>query len=231
MIKAALIDMDGVLYDSMPLHARAWSRMMSLLCINLPPEQFFRYEGMTGEATINLLAQKHLGKQFTSEECKELYRQKTEFFRAEGEAKPMPGAVEVLNFLDSYGIQCVLVTGSGQTNLIDRLQEHYPGIFKPECMVTSRNVVNGKPHPEPYLKGAKLAGCLPAECIAIDNAPLGVKSAHDAGVFTIGVTTGPIPGTELKEAGADVVVDSMSHCEQYLRHNLTNSGLPLWNRN
>lgn len=217
MIKAALIDMDGVLYDSMPFHARAWHIMMRRLGIDIPEKQFFFYEGMTAEATINLLAEKYLGTSFSAEECRELYRKKTELFRRQGVAPLMPGAAGVLDWLTGRGITCVLVTGSGQMSLIDRLQHDYPGVFDREHMVTSHNVDRGKPHPEPYLKGAELAGADIADCIAIDNAPLGVESAHRAGAFTIGVTTGPIPADELKKAGADVVLNSMAECQEYLK--------------
>ena len=52
--------------------------------------------------------------------------------------------------------------------------------------------------------------------IAIENAPLGVKSASDAGAFTIAVTTGPIPREELEKAGAAIVFDSMPQCAEML---------------
>lgn len=207
--RAALIDMDGTLYDSMPSHARAWQRMMAEVGIELPVEDFFRYEGRTGASTINILFRKAFGRDATAQEVKDLYRRKTELFAALDPVKPMPGAAEMLGFLEQIGIKRVLVTGSGQSSLLNRLNEDFPGAFALDMRVTSRDVTKGKPAPEPYFKGMELADVKPNECIVIDNAPLGVESGHASGAFTIGVTTGPIATEELKEAGADIVFPSM----------------------
>jgi mannitol-1-/sugar-/sorbitol-6-phosphatase len=47
-------------------------------------------------------------------------------------------------------------------------------------------VRHGKPHPEPYLKGAELLGFAPADCLVIEDAPAGIKAAHAAGMKVIG---------------------------------------------
>lgn len=208
-IRAALFDMDGTLYDSMPFHTQAWHQMMLEIGVDIPQEEFYLHEGRTGAATIDLLLQRTLGRKAKPGEAEELYRRKTEIFASIAHVEPMPGALEALQFLVGLGVQPVLVTGSGQATLIDRLNKDFPGIFKPELMVTSRNVTHGKPHPEPYIKGMKLASVAPWEAIAIENAPLGVESAHRAEVFTIGLTTGPIPTKNLEDAGADIVYPSM----------------------
>ncbi len=75
--------------------------------------------------------------------------------------------------------------------------------------VTARDVKQGKPLPEPYLRAMEKAGVKSIEAVAVENAPLGVKSAAAAGAFTIGVTTGPIPREEMESAGADIVYSSM----------------------
>ncbi len=75
--RAALIDMDGTLYDSMPSHARAWQKMMAEVGIDMPVEEFFRNEGRTGASTINMLFRKAFGRDATDRETKDLYRRKT----------------------------------------------------------------------------------------------------------------------------------------------------------
>lgn len=81
---AALIDMDGVLYDSMPMHARAWQKMASAHGIDSEFDEFFAYEGMTGLATINVLFQRAFGRDATPDEAKALYREKSDNFSAQG---------------------------------------------------------------------------------------------------------------------------------------------------
>ena len=115
----------------------------------------------------------------------------------------------MLGFLEQVDIKRVLVTGSGQSSLLNRLNSDFPGAFSMDMRVTGRDVTKGKPSPEPYLKAMEIAGVKPNECIVIENAPLGVESGHASGAFTVGVNTGPIPEDELRAAGADIVFPSM----------------------
>ncbi|MDE6267424.1 MAG: HAD-IA family hydrolase [Muribaculaceae bacterium] len=207
--RAALIDMDGTLYDSMVNHTAAWHKMMLGLGVKCNRDEFYLYEGMTGAATINLLFRRAFGHEVSPEECARLYKRKTELFAEMPPVEPVEGAKLVMEKIMERGWERVLVTGSGQSSLINRLPDDYPGLFRDDMRITSHSVKNGKPHPEPYLKALELAGVKPWEAIVIENAPLGVKSGDSAGIFTIGVTTGPIPARELRRAGAAVVFDSM----------------------
>lgn len=207
--KGALIDMDGTLYDSMGHHTLAWHTMMRELGIECPRDRFYLFEGMTGKATINFLFKEYLGREATEDEATELYRRKTVIFNEMPRVAPMPGAARLLTRLREGGIKCVLVTGSGQRSLIDRLNRDFPGIFSREMMITSADVTHGKPSPEPYIKGMERAGVRPEEAVVIENAPLGVRSGAESGAFTVALTTGPIEPGILKAEGADIVLPSM----------------------
>ncbi|MDE7024314.1 MAG: HAD-IA family hydrolase [Paramuribaculum sp.] len=207
--RAALIDMDGTLYDSMRFHSRAWHMMCSEAGIPSEEDEFFMYEGRTGASTINLLFDRTYGHNATEDEIKRLYHRKTEIFQEIASVEKMPGAEDLLLFMQQIEMQRILVTGSGQRSLIDRLEKDFPGSFSSETMITARDVVHGKPHPEPYTMAMKLAKVQPWQCVVIENAPLGVAAGDAAGAFTIGVTTGPIPREELEKAGAALVFDSM----------------------
>ena len=174
--KAVLFDMDGVLYDSMRFHARAWHEVATLHQLTSRPEDFYMFEGRTGESTIN-----------------ELY-QRT--FQREVEAS---------------GLQRLVVTGSGQHSLIDKLNHTYPGHFNREKMVTAFDVKYGKPHPEPYLMGLQKAHAKPNETFVVENAPMGVEAAVAANIFTIAVNTGPLPDQVLLDAGADLLYPDMEN--------------------
>lgn len=206
---AALIDMDGVLYDSMKYHTLAWQRMMSEMGVECTREEFYLYEGMTGAATIDLLFRRAFGHGCSPEKAKELYALKSRYFLEMGRKETMPGADRMLKALMDAGLKRVLVTGSAQNSLLGRIEEDYPGAFEPGCRVTALDVTHGKPSPEPYLKGAAIAGCDPSQCIVIENAPLGVKAGKAAGCFTIAVTTGPIPREEFVKENADLIFPSM----------------------
>ena len=222
-ITAALIDMDGVLYDSMPSHAEAWHSMLAEKGIRSTKEEFFLYEGMTGADIVELIMMREFGRHATPEEKKNFYARKSEFFTRYGERKPMPGASEMTALLHDNGIRTVLVTGSGQASLLNSLDKDYPGIFPSDRRVTAHDVANGKPNPEPYLKGAEKAGVTPAEAIVIENAPLGVRAGKAAGCFTVAVTTGPIPREAFEKEGADIIFPSIEMFCMWLENELNPS--------
>ena len=205
----ALIDMDGVLYDSMKYHTLAWHQMMLEYGFDIPRDEFYLYEGMTGKATINLLWQRRYGKDCDEQKISEMYHRKTELFNALGRKEKMEGAAAMLEAFRDAGWRRVLVTGSSQQSLLEKISADYPGIFLPGMRVTALDVNHGKPSPEPYLKGAELAGLKPSQCIVVENAPLGVKAGKAAGCFTVAVTTGPIPREEFEKVNAYMIFPSM----------------------
>lgn len=214
--KAALIDMDGVLYDSMKYHTLAWQRMISELGIECTREEFYLYEGMTGAATIDLIFRRAYGRNATKAEVTELYARKASYFIEMGQKEVMNGAADMLSVLQDKRLQRVLVTGSAQNSLINRIDDDYPGAFDADKRITANDVTHGKPNPEPYLKGLMKACVDATEAIVIENAPLGVQAGHAAGCFTIGITTGPIPAEKMLDAGADLVFDSMPEFAEHL---------------
>ena len=208
--KAVLFDMDGVLFDSMPNHARSWTKVCTEFGLEMSTEEAYIHEGRTGEATINILARRHWGREATHEEIERIYEEKCRLFNACAEAPKMPGAEQVLAQAKAAGLRLLVVTGSGQQSLLERLELGYPGYFTFERIVSSKDVEHGKPSPEPYLLGLERAGVKPWEAIVVENAPLGVRSAVAAQIFTIAVNTGPLPGEALVSEGADLLFPSMS---------------------
>lgn len=217
-IKAALIDMDGVLYDSMPFHANAWHTLFTELGVTTSnPNEYYLYEGMTGSDTIGMILKRELNLDTTEEERKELYARKSALFKNCGEKKLMPGAGDMLNALREKGLTTVLVTGSAQSSLLDGIDSDYPGFFPKERRVTALDVKNGKPHPEPYLRGLEKAGVDSSQAVVVENAPLGVRSGKASGCFTIAVTTGPIPASEFEKEGADLIFPDMISFAKWLK--------------
>lgn len=208
-LKAVLFDMDGVLFDSMPNHAYAWSHAMTQFGLQMTAEEAYMHEGRTGAGTINILAQRYWGRNATEEEKQTIYKAKSDLFSQCPEAREMPGAHALLKKVKADGRTPVIVTGSGQVSLLDRLNLHFPDMFRRNLMVTSFDVKYGKPNPEPYLMGLQKAGIEPWEGIVVENAPLGVQAASAARIFTIAVNTGPLPDHVLLDAGADLLFPSM----------------------
>lgn len=207
--KVALIDMDGVIYDSMKYHVRAWQQIVDELNIPFNAEEIYIYEGMVGTEIIDKIFRKATGKEITKERAQELYDRKSQLFREIGHNDPMPGTAEMLKALERAGLRRILVTGSAQKTLLNSINSDFPGAFNPGDRITAHDVTHGKPDPEPYLKGLALAGVRAEEAVVIENAPLGVRAAKGAGVFTIAVTTGPVPKELFEKEGADLIFPSM----------------------
>lgn len=208
--KAVLFDMDGVLFDSMPNHARSWAQVCTEFGLEMDPVEAYMNEGRTGASTINILTQRYWNRDATPEEIEHIYAEKCRMFNACPEAGKMPGAEDVLALVKRLGLKIVVVTGSGQKSLLDRLELGYPGYFTPELIVSSKDVTHGKPSPEPYLMGLQKAGVEPWEAIVVENAPLGVRAGVAANVFTIAVNTGPLPESALLDEGANLLYPSMT---------------------
>lgn len=207
-ITAALIDCDGVLFDSMKNHTRAWVKLMTKNGVKCTRDEFYQLEGMTGTDIIKTKFKSGLGRQVTDDEARALYKVKGRYFQELGEVPVMPGIKRVLDTLATLNITRVLVTGSQQPSILERIDREFPNAFGP-YRVTGDDVSRGKPNPEPYLKGMAKVEARSNQCIVLENAPLGVQAGHAAGCFTIGVTTGPIAERDLLKAGADVVFANM----------------------
>jgi mannitol-1-/sugar-/sorbitol-6-phosphatase len=114
----------------------------------------------------------------------------------------MPGALDLIRAIPA-GRWCVVT--SGRRNLATaRLR--LAGIPLPAVMIAADEVTNGKPHPEPYLKGAEALGVLPSECLVIEDAPAGIRAAHAGGMKVIALTSTYLASVL---AEADVVIQKL----------------------
>ncbi|HBJ76955.1 MAG TPA: beta-phosphoglucomutase [Porphyromonadaceae bacterium] len=208
-LKVALFDMDGVLFDSMPSHAKAWKASFASMGIKTDEREFFLIEGANPTLAVNTILEREWGRPATKEEIEEVYVRKVDFFKAHNTAEPMYKADLFLHKVKEKGLTAVVVTGSAQFSMIDRIERTYPNIFDMDKIVTGRMVQHGKPYPDPYLMGLEHCSCLPNEAIVIENAPFGVRAGKGAGIRVIAVNTGPLPSKALIDEGADFLFDSM----------------------
>lgn len=214
-LKTIMFDMDGVLFNSMPNHARAWHRAMEFYGLDLPEDEAYMHEGRTGFGTINIVTQRQLGRSADLVECDKIYKKKSEFFNSYPTAERMKGAYETVKAVKTSGVTPTIVTGSGTVSLLERIEQNFPTLFHHEWMVAARDVKYGKPNPEPYLMGMQKAGRLqPYQTMVIENAPLGVKAGVAAGCFVIAVNTGPLPDSVLLDQGANLLFHSMTELSE-----------------
>lgn len=207
--KAVFFDQDGVLYNSMPYHAESWAWAMTKHGLPYTAMECYRNEGRTSTGVIQEHHQQRYGTDASPELVEAIYKDKTQHFTEMTGGFPgiIPNVDKVLRWLHSHGIQCWVVTGSGQRNLINALNDTFDHVFTD--IISSFDCKYGKPNPEPYLKAWERSGFRKDECMVVENAPLGVRAAKAAGLFTCAVNTGPLPDAELAAEGADKIFPDM----------------------
>lgn len=215
-LRAVLFDMDGVLFDSMPYHAEAWSQVMTNAGYNFSKEDVYMNEGRTGADTINTASIAQFGHPSTPEQIEALCKAKCEIFATYPPTPRMKGALELVSKVKACGLTPMIVTGSGTPTLLDKIESNFPDIFDKGHIVTSFNVKRGKPYPDPYLLALEKGGLQPHEAIVVENAPLGVTAGVAAGLFTIAANTGPLKESVLTQAGASLVFPSIQAlCDEW----------------
>jgi len=192
-----LFDMDGVLVDSTPAVARVWTRWAARHGFDAAGV-VHRAHGRPSITTVReyLPNGDHLA------ENKEIERD--EITDLDG-VVPLPGALELLSALPRQ--RWTIVTSCSRRLAEVRLKTS--GLPRPEVFVTSSDIQNGKPAPDPYLKGAEVLGFAPRDCVVVEDAPAGVRSGKAAGARVIGLCT-TMAAQELWAAGADWVVRDCS---------------------
>lgn len=216
-MKAFFFDQDGILYNSMPKHARAWAEVMQRHGFNFTEEDCFMNEGRTGQDVIREAIWELEHREATEDEIWEIYEEKGQAFIQQGEVEPIEGVIDVLRFLKKNKKEIWVVTGSAQASLLDNLNTRIGPFFDRSRMITAFDVTHGKPDPEPYLMAWDRSKYPKKECCVIENAPLGVRAGKAAGLFTIAVNTGPLADAALWNEGADMVFPSMKELLEWLR--------------
>ncbi len=195
--RAILFDLDGVLVDSTPAVERVWASWATEHGFD-PMTVTHLAHGRPSRSTIREL----LPHGDIEAEDREVERREIEDVVG---VVPLPGTLQILAALSAR--RWTIVTSCTRRLAETRLRA--AGLPVPAEMVTSTDITNGKPHPEPYLKGAAALGIAPADCIVIEDAAAGIRSGKAAGARVIALRT-TSPDAELQSAGADWIVTDCS---------------------
>ena len=188
--------MDGVLVDSQPNHVRAWRHVFALRGVELDPLLPLQREGEKALDTCGWICGQ-LGLDYTLAEREALVAQKRAFFRSLPGTALFPQVPQVLAGLAQRGIPAALVTGSTVVNARAIVPQAVWESFA--ACIAAEDVGQGKPHPEGYLKGCAALGLDPVDCLAVENAPVGIQAARAAGCRVLALTT-TLPASWLEEA-------------------------------
>ena len=192
-----LFDLDGVLVDSTPAVARAWTKWA--IQHGLDPESVVRKaHGRPSIATIRELLPA------SDIDAENRQMEHWEITDLDG-VVPLPGATWLLQALplDRWAI----VTSC--TRPLAEARIRAAGLKLPLHLVTASDITRGKPDPEPYLKGADLLKLAPESCLVIEDAPAGIRAGKAAGASVLALRTTD-SDSELSASGADWIVDNLN---------------------
>lgn len=209
-MKAILFDMDGVLVDSMPYHAEAWSSVFKTIGIHIEKRVIYELEGANYRQVIDTILRQS-GRIPTEEEIQELGHKKIEIFDQVKDIKPFDGIKELLETLKSQ-YKLAVVSGSNRKAVYKTVDTFFPNIF--QVIVDGEVTKISKPSPEPYLIAVRKLGISKDHCLVIENAPLGVQSAKSAGLRCIAIPT-YLPKECLKEA--DIIIGNHREIGRYIQ--------------
>ena len=192
---AILFDMDGVLIDSTRAVARVWWRWA--IEHGFDPERTVQLaHGRPSITTIRELLPN------SDHEAENRIVEVREIEDLE-DVVACKGAPELLASLPAD--RWALVTSS--TRPLAQVRLRAAGLPVPAFMITSSDVQNGKPHPEPFLKAAAMLQAKADECLVIEDAPAGITAGKRAGCRVLALRT-TMPDPQLKAAGPDWIRDS-----------------------
>ncbi|MFH1506832.1 MAG: HAD family phosphatase [Candidatus Omnitrophota bacterium] len=201
--RAIIFDMDGVIVDSMPYHYLAWYEALRPFGVRITCFDVYSREGERWQKSLeDFLRGAHIEPKPAT--LKKIFKSRQKIFKGYFKRFIFGGVSEFLNCLKDKGYLLGLVTGTPIVEVEKILPLKMQKLF--DCIITGDRVENGKPHPEPYLKAAKELKVKQSECVVVENAPLGIRSAKSAGMFCFAIVTS-LPKEYLKEA--DMVVNSL----------------------
>jgi HAD superfamily hydrolase (TIGR01509 family) len=203
-IQTIIFDMDGVIVDSEPLHARAGELALATYGIDAPMQGLQQqFKGMTDHALFAAIVQQ--SSQLDPSWVDRLIAAKAEaFYRLLDQIPLVPEVMDFLPWARQRYTKLGLATSAtpqDQGWIFTQFQLH--AWF--DVVVTAADIQKAKPDPDPYLTAASRLGIDPPYCLVIEDSLNGIRSAKAAGCRAVGLTTS-FGSDALYQAGADLVV-------------------------
>ena len=179
--KAYLFDCDGTIVDSMPLHYKGWIKALAEYgCTNFTEEFFYAMGGMPVTAVVEAINQRD-GLSIPAEQF--AVHKEDLYYELIHELKAVPEVLEEIH--RAHGtVPFAVVSGSTRESVVKSLETL--GILHLfETLVCAGDYTHGKPDPEPFLLAAERLGVAPKDCLVFEDADVGIRAAHAAGMAAV----------------------------------------------
>lgn len=209
-MKAAILDVDGTLVDTNYQHAIAWHRAFSEHGVELPIWRIHRHIGMGGDQFVPALA----GDEVEADRGDDIRDSESErYSELISEVRPLEGSRELIAELGDRGHSVVLASSAKGEEI-----EHYLDLLDARDLAdgwtTASDVEATKPEPDLVRAALEKAGT--SEGLMVGDSTWDVEAAKRAGIETIAVITGGFADSELRDAGAVQVFESVAELVQRL---------------
>jgi beta-phosphoglucomutase-like phosphatase (HAD superfamily) len=218
-IKAVVLDMDGILVDTEPLHIESFRILLNDLPLDYDDAFLHSFVGHSVESNMTTIFQK-LGKAVPEVINTELERREAIYLEIlkNSSLSPQPGLVELMDACRRFSLVLALATSSVMEQvdvILDKISAAGDGRlsgFKDmlRVIVSGDQVRHKKPAPDIYQKVVQLLKIKPEYCMAVEDSPAGIRSAKAAGVYCIALQNRYWKREQLQEARADGIVESLN---------------------
>ena len=184
MFKAVIFDFDGVIADTMNDNFKAWEYAFSKHNILIEKRDYFLLEGRGPKSIANHFIHKN---NIDNDLSSQIILEKEQYYIENNQFRVYPEIFSIFDFLKNNNILIGIVTGASRERIFGTLDKNI--LDKTTVLITSNDVVHTKPSPEPYLNAMNKLKLSSDECLVIENAILGIKSAKAAGCICYSITT------------------------------------------
>lgn len=184
MLKAVIFDMDGVLIDSEPVHAKAHVKALESINVSVPLSYCYKFIGSTTSHLLHtLIKEYHIPK--TVEELLSLYHKTLKDIISNEGHIPIPYVVDTIRNLHHNGVKLAIASSSS----LDEIRQVVDYLDISDCfdaLVSGTTVSNPKPAPDVFIKALKELGVEATECLVVEDSYNGVCAGYGAGIPVVG---------------------------------------------
>lgn len=185
IIKAALFDLDGVVFDTEPQYSVFWGMQMRRYF----PDKVGLENDIKGQTLTQIMDAYFADNAYVQEKIVEELND----FERNMYFDYVDGFCSFVEDLRTHGVKTALVTSSNRMKM-DSVYRNRPELQNYfDRILTAESFKESKPSPDCYLTGASMLGCDPKECVGFEDSFNGLKSVKGAGMFVVGLsTTNPV---------------------------------------
>jgi HAD superfamily hydrolase (TIGR01509 family) len=211
--RAVVFDMDGLLLDTEPIAARAWSEAAAQAGVTFDPALALRMVG-SNFTDCSAMLRAHAPASYPVDAVLGAWHQAYDTLCARDGVPVKPGVAALLDWLTAIRVKRAVATSTRRARAAEKLADARL-LHRFDAVVGGDEVARGKPAPDIYLEAARRIGVAPGECVALEDSDPGVRAALGAGMTVFMVPDLVRPSDELARL-VPFIVDSLDHAHAHI---------------